>query len=97
MAKKTKNEFHCGPTGGKMSCCKVESLMSVDERGQMVFLKEIRDKADIRSGDKLALVSWEKDGKICCFALIKVEEFTGMVRELLGPMMEEMIPKSRAH
>jgi AbrB family looped-hinge helix DNA binding protein len=63
----------------------------------MVLPKEIRDKANIRPGDKLALVSWEKDGKVCCFTLIKVEEFTDMVRGLLGPMMEEMIPKSAAH
>jgi AbrB family looped-hinge helix DNA binding protein len=63
----------------------------------MVLPKEIRDKANIRPGDKLALVSWEKDGKLCSFTLIKVEEFTDMVRGLLGPMMEEMIPKSTAH
>jgi len=41
----------------------------------MVLPKEIRDKANIRHGDKLALVSWEKDGKICCINLIKAEEF----------------------
>ena len=40
-----------------MSCCKIEALISVDERGQMVLPKEIRDRADIHTGDKLALVS----------------------------------------
>lgn len=89
-----KKASNCGSLGERMSCCKVESLISVDERGQMVLPKEIRDKANIRPGDKLALVSWEKDGKICCFTLIKVDEFTDMVRGLLGPMMEELIPKS---
>ena len=93
----TRKTFNCGESGEKVSCCKVESLINVDERGQMVLPKEIRDKANIRPGDKLALVSWEKDGKVCCFTLIKVEEFTDMVRGLLGPMMEEMIPKSTAH
>jgi len=86
-----------GSSGEGMSCCKVESLINVDERGQMVLPKELRDKANIHPGDKLALVSWEKDGKVCCFTLIKVEEFTDMVRGILGPMMEEMIPKSVAH
>jgi len=52
----------------------------------MVLPKEVRDKAGIRAGDKLALVSWEKEGRLCCFTLIKVEEFTDMVRGLLGPM-----------
>jgi antitoxin PrlF len=68
----------------------VESLISVDERGQMVLPKEMREKADIRPDDKLALVSWEKDGKICCIALIKAEDFGDMVKGLLGPMMKEM-------
>ena len=93
MTKNIKKASYCGSIDEKMSCCKVESLISVDERGQMVLPKEIRDKANIRPGDKLALVSWEKDGKVCCFTLIKVEEFTGMVKDLLGPMMEEMVPK----
>jgi AbrB family looped-hinge helix DNA binding protein len=93
----TRKTSNCGESGEKVSCCKVESLINVDERGQMVLPKEIRDKANIHPGDKLALVSWEKGGKVCCFTLIKVEEFTDMVRGLLGPMMEEMIPKSTAH
>jgi antitoxin PrlF len=89
------NKESCrGPTGQKPGCCKVESLISVDERGQMVLPKEVRDKAGIRPGDKLALVSWEKNGTVCCFTLIKVEEFTDLVRGLLGPMLEEMTPRS---
>jgi bifunctional DNA-binding transcriptional regulator/antitoxin component of YhaV-PrlF toxin-antitoxin module len=60
----------------------------------MVLPKDVRDKAGIRAGDKLALVSWEKEGRLCCFTLIKVEEFTDMVRGLLGPMLEEMTTKS---
>ena len=94
MRRKIKKESCCGPTGKKAGCCKVESLISVDERGQMVLPKEIRDRASIRPGDKLALVSWEKDGRLCCFTLIKVEEFTDMVKGLLGPMLEEMTAKA---
>jgi len=87
---------------GKSGCCdsgmcqsgyKVEALISVDERGQMVLPKEIREKADIKAGDKLAVISWEKDGKTCCLSLIKVETLTGMVKDLLGPLMEEMTKK----
>jgi AbrB family looped-hinge helix DNA binding protein len=77
--------------GGTACCCKVESLISVDERGQTVLPKELRDKAGIRAGDKLAVVSWEKDGKVCCISLVKAEGLAGMVRGLLGPMMEEII------
>jgi len=56
----------------------------------MVLPKGIRDKAGIRAGDKLALVSWEKDGKVCCISLVRADEFAQMVKGLLGPMMKEM-------
>ena len=91
MVKKVEKGACSGPTCGKMSCCKVEALVSVDERGQMVLPKELRERAEIHTGDKLALVSWEKDGKVCCFTLIKADEFGEMVKGLLGPMMKEVI------
>ena len=94
MNRRIKRESGSAPTSKRAGCCKVESLISVDDRGQMVLPKEVRDKAGIRPGDKLALVSWEKEGRLCCFTLIKVEEFTDMVRGLLGPMLEEMTAKS---
>ena len=73
------------------STCKVESLITVDERGQMVLPKEVRSKAGIRAGDKLALISWEKDGKICCLGLVKAEELTGMIKSVLGPVMKDIL------
>jgi hypothetical protein len=63
MVKKDKSGYCCAPMD-KIGCCKVESLISVDERGQMVLPKEIRDKAD---------------------------EFADMVKEILGPMMKEIL------
>jgi len=73
------------------SCCKVEALVSVDDRGQMVLPKELREKANIRAGDKLAVTSWEKDGKVCCISLTKAEELTEMVRATLGPVMKDIL------
>ncbi|MBS3907503.1 MAG: AbrB/MazE/SpoVT family DNA-binding domain-containing protein [Syntrophaceae bacterium] len=73
-----------------MSCCKVESIVSVDERGQMVLPKDLRDKAKIRAGDKLALISWDKEGEICCLYLIKTEHLADRVKDFLGPMMKEV-------
>jgi AbrB family looped-hinge helix DNA binding protein len=65
----------------------MESLVTVDERGQMVLPKELRDRAGIRAGDRLALVSWEKDGEVCCFTLIKADLLAERVKEFLGPLM----------
>jgi antitoxin PrlF len=67
--------------------CRVEAVLSVDDRGQMVLPKDVREKAGIKSGDKLALISWEKNGTVCCLALMKVENLSGMVKEVLGPLM----------
>ena len=75
------------------ACCKVEALVSVDERGQMVLPKETREKVGIQAGDKLAVIRLEKDGRTCCLALVKAEDLAGMVKTLLGPMMEEITAK----
>ncbi len=72
------------------SCCKVESLITVDERGQMVLPKDLREKAKIQAGDKLALIAWEKEGEICCMALIKSDYLAEHVKDFLGPFMKPM-------
>ena len=85
MAGKSK-EPCCSPTAGRY---RMESLVSVDDRGQMVLPKEIREKAQIRPGDKLAVMSWEKDGKVCCLFLLKADELSEMAKDILGPMARE--------
>ena len=69
--------------------CRVEAVLSVDERGQMVLPKDVREKAGIRTGDKLALISWERDGTIHCLALMKADALSGMVKDVLGPLLNE--------
>jgi AbrB family looped-hinge helix DNA binding protein len=87
-----KEETSCDPAAGdsSISCCKLEALVSVDERGQMILPKDVREKADIKPGDKLALVSSEKDGKICCISLIKADEFKENIKKVFGPMLGEL-------
>ena len=91
MVEENKTEPCCLPVDSAISCCKVEALISVDDRGQMVLPKEIRQKARIQAGDKLAVISWEKDGEVCCISLVKAEGFTEMVKGLLAPMMNQII------
>ncbi len=83
---KNQQEGCCLP-GSAAGCCRIEALVSIDERGQMVLPKETRERAGIVPGDKLALISWEKDGSICCLALMKVDNLSGMVKDVLGPLM----------
>ena len=89
MAIKVKG-LSCCSTESK-TCCKVEAIVSVDERGQMVLPKDLREKAGIRAGDKLAVTSWEKDGKICCISLTRAEDLINMVKATLGPVMKEIL------
>ena len=91
MSGKRKNASCGEPTGKPMCCCKVESIVSIDERGQMVLPKDIRERANIRAGDKLAVVSWEGDGEVWCLSLVKAESLAGMAKAVLGPMMKEVL------
>jgi antitoxin PrlF len=91
MPQKSQKTPCCSTADKNLSTCKVESIISIDERGQMVLPKELRDKARIRSGDKLAVVSWDKGGEICCIYLIKTEYLAEQVKSFLGPMVKEMV------
>lgn len=87
MAGKRKKRSADPSISRSAGCCNIESVVSVDERGQMVLPKDLRDRAGINPGDKLAIVSWQKDGAVCCLSLVKVGEFSEMVKGMLGPMM----------
>ena len=91
MAKQTEDRSSKASVGCGEQCCKVEALVSVDDRGQMVLPKEIRQKANIRGGDKLAITSLEKDGEVCCILLTKAEGLADMVRATLGPVAKEIL------
>ncbi|MCX7857068.1 MAG: HgcAB-associated protein [Deltaproteobacteria bacterium] len=72
-----------------MAYCRLESLVTIDDRGQMVIPKEVREKAKIRPGDKLAVMTWEINGEVCCIFLIKAENLAESAIELIGPIFSE--------
>lgn len=88
MSRKSTKEPCCDLEATEKDCCKIESLLTVDERGQMVLPKELRERANIRPGDKLALISWKKDGEVCCLTLIKADALADRVKEFLGPVLK---------
>jgi AbrB family looped-hinge helix DNA binding protein len=61
---------------GSEECPPLESVVSVDERGQLVLPKEIRERWGLKGGDKLAILSSMKDGEICCVAMVKADLLT---------------------
>ena len=85
------NSGCCGTSTGRASCCKVEALVPIDARGQIVLPKDVRDKAGLNAGDKLAVVCFESGGEVCCITLIKADTFAESVKGTLGPVMSEIL------
>ncbi len=62
------------------SCCSVEAIVTIDERGQLVLPKDVRVRAGFEAGDRLAVVNWYCSGEVCCVALMKASALSGAVR-----------------
>jgi antitoxin PrlF len=68
--------------------CSIESILTLDDRGQFVLPKEIRDRAGIKPGERMVLVSWAKtDGAISCFTLMKADNLDRPIQAYLAPIM----------
>jgi antitoxin PrlF len=76
-----------------LGCCQVEAVVTVDSRGQLVLPKDVREQAGIQAGDKLAVVLLQRGGQSCCLSLIKVDAMAEMVRNLLGPIAQQIVSK----
>ena len=87
-SEKTKAGALCG---AEDSCCKVEAVVSIDARGQIVLPKDVREKACIKAGDKLAVIAFESNGEVCCISLVKSDAFAETVKDMLGPMMSGLL------
>jgi AbrB family looped-hinge helix DNA binding protein len=72
------------------TCCRVDSILAVDERGQMVLPKDLRERAGIKAGDKLAVATWEEGGKVCCIILMPSDSLVGLLKEKLGPLAKDL-------
>ena len=86
--------MECGDasqTPGGSKCCQVDALITIDGRGQLVLPKEVREKAEIKAGDKFLLMSYESKGKVCCIFLVKADDFGETVKGMLGPMMQDIL------
>ena len=86
-SKSGKNVKCCASKRGSRVSNQIEAIITVDERGQMVLPKETRARAGIRAGDKLALVSWSKEGRVCCLSLVRAEEMADTIGEMLNSFM----------
>lgn len=71
-------------------CCKVDAVVTIDSRGQLVLPKDLREKAKLKPNDKLAVMSFEQDGEIYCIIMVKAEKLGNTLKSFLSPMLKEV-------
>jgi len=75
--------------------CRMEAVVTIDSRGQVLLPKDLRKRAGIDEGDKLILVTCEEEGKVCCITLIKADDSNDIVKEMMGPMLKGIFREER--
>ena len=70
--------------------CRIDAVVTIDAKGQIVLPKDLREKANIKPNDKLALVACEKNGEVCCITMVKAEKLVGAVTKALGPLLKSV-------
>jgi AbrB family looped-hinge helix DNA binding protein len=85
MADNEQKQGCCTPSTA--ACCKVESVVTIDERGQMILPKDLREKAGLVAGDKLVIATSMNDGKLGFLMMFRADDFADMVKSVVGPVM----------
>jgi AbrB family looped-hinge helix DNA binding protein len=85
MVDREQKQHCCTPSTAE--CCKVESVVTIDDRGQMILPKDLREKAGLVAGDKLVIATSMKDGKLGFLMMFRADDFGDMVKGVVGPVM----------
>lgn len=78
-------------------CCKIEAIVTVDAKGQIVLPKDLREKAKLAPNDKLAVIGCECSGEICCLIIVKAATLGNQVKQTLGPILQEAFKGGEEH
>ena len=71
-------------------CCKINAIVTLDSKGQIVLPKELREKANLKPNDKLALIALEKDSKVCFIVMFKADALENPLKCMLEPVFKEV-------
>jgi antitoxin PrlF len=71
-------------------CCKIDAVVTVDSKGQIVLPKDMREKAKLKPNDKLAVIGCERNGEICCIMMVKAEKLGNTIKSTLGSMLRNV-------
>ncbi len=75
-------------SGCGSECCRINAVVTMDAKGQIVLPKDLREKANFKPNDKIAVVACEKDNEVCCIMMIKAEKLVDAVTKTLGPLLK---------
>ncbi|MFX1412858.1 MAG: HgcAB-associated protein HgcC [Promethearchaeota archaeon] len=81
----------CDSPNTDSTCCKVEALVTVDAKGQILLPKDLRENENIQKGDKFAIINVAPKGKPCCLILMKADILEPMVQDALGPALKIIV------
>ncbi|MFH0748520.1 MAG: HgcAB-associated protein [Candidatus Bathyarchaeota archaeon] len=70
---------------------RIDAVITIDAKGQIVLPKDIREKANLRPNDKIAVVTCEQDNEVCCIMMVKAERLTGAVSQTLTSLLKGVI------
>ena len=73
----------------RKECCRIDAIVNVDSKGQIVLPKDLREKASIQANDKFALIRVERGGAVCCIVMMKADSLGSTVKGMLGPILSE--------
>ena len=69
-------KINCGSQNIGSGCCKVESVVTVDSKGQILLPKDLREKANINAGDKLVVIRYDSGKRVTIAVLENYVTFT---------------------
>ena len=72
-------------------CLRIDAIVTVDAKGQIVLPKDLREKAKIKPNDKLAVIGFKQGSEeVCCIVMLKVDALDDTVKNLLGPVFKNV-------
>lgn len=90
MTDSKETEECCSSEEKDVSCCKIEGIVQIDSRGQIVLPRDLRKDAGLTEGTKLVVVRLQSKGEIAGIYLYKTDGFNIVVKDHLKPVMKEV-------
>ncbi len=83
----SKQDAGCGCSDKNAgAACRIDSITTMDARGQIVIPKDMREALDWKAGDKIALITRKSDNKPCCLMLVNVNSLSGHVKGFINTL-----------